>query len=128
MAKSQQNDNLLAFEKERKTIVSEILKLREKEIDEARKGQKLNQEDATLLANKKKILADIVNKIKEENSLIKDQVTSFENAANSIKSMSDLQSTFKKELNNSALAGADLASKIGQVGGAIKNHLKKQMN
>jgi hypothetical protein len=125
MAKSQQNDNLLAFEKERKTIVSEILTLREKEIDAIKKNGTLSKDDTKELNNKKKLLANIVEKIKEENSLIKDQVSSFENTASSIKSMSDLQSRFKKELNDSALAGTKLASKIGQVGGANKKSFKE---
>lgn len=125
MAKNQQNDNLLALEKERKKIVSEILKLREAEIQAIIAGGSLDKKEIIKLNNKKKLLANIVEKIKEENGLIKDQVSSFENAASSIKSMSDLQSTFKKELNNSALAGADLASKIGQVGGANKKSFKE---
>ena len=125
MAKNQQNDNLLAFEIERKKIVSEILTLREKEIQAIKDGLPVDKDIITKLNNKKKLLADIVEKIKEENGLIKDQVSSFENAASSIKSMSNLQSTFKKELNNSALAGAKLASKIGQVGGTNKKSFKE---
>lgn len=125
MEKNQQNDNLLALEKERKEIVSDILNLREEEIEAIKKGQSVDKDIIIKLNNKKKLLANIIEKIKEENGLIKDQVSSFENAASSIKSMSDLQSTFKKELNNSALAGADLASKIGQIGGANKKSYKE---
>ncbi len=125
MAQSQQNDSLLAFEKERKELVSQILELREKEILAIKNNLPLDKENIKELNNKKKLLADIVEKIKEENGLIKDQVSSFENAASSIKSMSDLQSRFKKELNNSALAGAELASKIGQIGGSNKKSFKE---
>jgi hypothetical protein len=112
MAKKQQNSELESLEGARKTLVTEIFKLREKEIALIKEKKTLDKGELKLLNDKKKSLSTIAQKIKEINSDLKDQISNFGDVENSVKSISNLQSGFKKELTESVANGIKLAKSI----------------
>jgi hypothetical protein len=112
MAKKQQNSELESLEGARKTLVKEILELRETEIRLIKEQKTLDKDQLKNLNDKKKSLSTIAQKIKEINSDLKDQISNFGDVENSVKSISNLQSGFKKELTESVANGIKLAKSI----------------
>lgn len=124
MAKKVENIELDGLEATRKSLVQEILKLREKEIEAIKNGQALSKEEIKNLTQKKNELGKISTAIKEINSQLTDQLRSYKEAQQSVSSLSDLQSGFKKELNQSIASGIKFSESIAKVGSANKESFR----
>lgn len=120
MAKKQENIQLDGLEATRKALVKEILDLRDKENDAIKRGGELSKTDISNLNKKKKALQEVAQSIKEINTQLTDQLRSFKDAQQSVSSLSDLQSGFKKELNQSIAFGIKFSESIAKANSANK--------
>ena len=115
----------LSLEERRQAVLSNIIALREKEVDAIRNSSKLNDTQTGQLKNNVKELKkinDILNEIKKGQ---KEQISNFKAAGDSISSMSELQEELKHHLADSAKEGIKFAQSIDSAGAGTKDTFKK---
>ena len=113
------NPNDTSLEQARKTLVQQILELREKERQSIEKGQKISKEQVNELSSKVKLLGKIVALVNEENTALKELKGNYANAEEGINSMTSMQEKLKHELKESVKTNLEWADSIGD---ASKRH------
>jgi hypothetical protein len=113
------NPNDTSLEQARKTLVQQILELREKERQSLEKGQKITKEAINELSTKVKLLNKIVGLVNEENNALKELKGNYASAEEGINSMTSMQEKLKHELKESVKVNLDWADSIGS---ASKRH------
>jgi hypothetical protein len=113
------NPNDTSLEQARKTLVREILELREKERQTLEKGQKISKEAVNDLSAKVKLLSKIVGLVNEENNALKELKGNYASAEEGINSMTSMQEKLKHELKESVKTNLEWADSIGD---ASKRH------
>ena len=113
------NPNDTSLEQARKTLVQQILELREKERQSIEKGQKISKEQVNELSSKVKLLGKIVALVNEENTALKELKGNYANAEEGINSMTSMQEKLKHELKESVKTNLEWADSISD---ASKRH------
>jgi hypothetical protein len=119
------NPNDTSLEKARKTLVAEILQLREKERQTLEKGQQITKEEVNNLSAKVKLLGKIVGLVNSENEGLKEIKQNYTNAEAGINSMTSMQEKLKEELKETLKVNLEWSDSIGNSSSKQKDGFEK---
>ena len=119
------NPNDTSLEKARKTLVAEILQLREKERQTLEKGHQITKEEVNNLSAKVKLLGKIVGLVNSENEGLKEIKQNYTNAEAGINSMTSMQEKLKDELKETLKVNLEWSDSIGNSSSKQKDGFEK---